>query len=197
MNLKNVLIFTLGVAAGSLVTWKLVEKKYKDLADEEIESVKEYYNNKLMEDEELQGLTSDECEDIGKAICEGIKEGINEVEEYKNKVEDLYYIEDDTEGIFITVNADIIERVQPYVISPDEYGEYGNKMRCLTFYADSVLADEEDDMIVDPEYFIGDGLAHFGEYEDDSVHVRNENLETDFEILKSEKTFSEINKEDD
>lgn len=37
--MKNVLIFILGGAVGSLVTWKLVEGKYKKLADEEIASV--------------------------------------------------------------------------------------------------------------------------------------------------------------
>ena len=34
--MKNVLIFLSGAAIGSVVTWKIIEKKYKDLADEEI-----------------------------------------------------------------------------------------------------------------------------------------------------------------
>ena len=39
-----------------------------------------------------------------------------------------------------------------------------------------------------------DALDHFGEYEDDSVYIRDETNEMDYEILKSEKMFSEIPK---
>ena len=39
--MNKLFIFSLGAAAGSLLTWKLIEKKYKDLADEEIASVVE------------------------------------------------------------------------------------------------------------------------------------------------------------
>ena len=41
--MKNLLCFVAGAAIGSVVTWKLIEKKYKDLADEEIESVIETF----------------------------------------------------------------------------------------------------------------------------------------------------------
>ena len=41
--MNKIFIFCLGAASGSLLTWKLIEKKYKDLADEEIASVVEYY----------------------------------------------------------------------------------------------------------------------------------------------------------
>ena len=44
--MKNLLYFVTGAAIGSVVTWKLIEKKYKDLADEEIESVKETFKNR-------------------------------------------------------------------------------------------------------------------------------------------------------
>lgn len=193
---SNIFMFALGAAVGSLVTWKLVEKKYKDIADEEIASMEEYYNEKLMEEEE--------CEDIGKAILEGVKEGLEysgQKEEHEDLVEDLEYtaglatIEEDTEGVFET-HADIREYIQPYVISPEEFGEYGNETKLLTYYADFVLADEDGEIIVDPEAVIGDALEHFGEYEDDAVHVRDENIECDYEILKHEKTFSEVYKEE-
>ena len=44
--MNKLLMFTLGAAAGSLLTWKIVEGKYKKIADEEIESVKEHYKNR-------------------------------------------------------------------------------------------------------------------------------------------------------
>ena len=50
--------------------------------------------------------------------------------------------------------------------------------------------DEDDSPIVDIEYLVGeDSLDHFGEYEDDSVFVRNDDLKTDFEILLDEASY--------
>ena len=44
--INKILIFAVGVAIGSAVTWKLVKDKYKKLADEEIASVKEVWSKK-------------------------------------------------------------------------------------------------------------------------------------------------------
>lgn len=193
--IKKVFIFALGAAAGSLVTWKLVEEKYKKIADEEIESVIEHFKSR-----------EEECEKCEATDIQGVNDEVpwssdEEKEKYEEQVKDLEYtaglvnIVDDTEGIFET-EADIKEYIQPYVISPEEFGEFGNTTRCLTYYSDFVLVDEDDDIVVDPETLVGEALEHFGEYEDDCVHVRNENLEMDFEILRSEKSFTEINKGD-
>ena len=45
-------LFTAGAAIGSVVTWKLVKTKYEQIAQEEIDSVKEEYASlmKLMRD---------------------------------------------------------------------------------------------------------------------------------------------------
>ena len=186
---SNVIMFALGAAVGSLVTWKLVEKKYKKIADEEIASMEEYYHAKLNED----------VKDAEFNVVE--EEVIDEKEEHEELVEDLEYtaglatIEEDTEGIFET-HANIREYIKPYVIMPEEYGEYGNETKSLVYYSDFVLANEEGEIIVDPESVVGDALEHFGEYEDDAVHVRDENIECDYEILKHEKAFSEVYKEE-
>lgn len=189
--MKNkIFMFALGAAAGSLVTWKLIEKKYKEIADEEIASMSEYYHEKLNK----EVIENEEARDVEFDVVE-------EKEEHEELVEDLEYtaglatIEEDTEGIFET-KADIREYVKPYVITPEEFGEFGNETKSLTYYSDFVLVDEEGDIIADPEAVIGDALEHFGEYEDDAVHVRDENIECDYEILKHEKTFSEVYKEE-
>ena len=48
MNNKviNVLAFSVGAAIGSVITWKVVETKYKKIAQEEIDSVKEVFSKK-------------------------------------------------------------------------------------------------------------------------------------------------------
>ena len=54
MGIKEVIIFAAGFVAGGLVVNKLVEKKYEDISNQEIESVKEVYHKKLEEAEKPQ-----------------------------------------------------------------------------------------------------------------------------------------------
>ena len=62
-SIFGVVGFVLGAAAGSLVTWKLIEKKYMDMADEEIQSVKEMYRKR-------EHVTNDEVRDISRRYVE-------------------------------------------------------------------------------------------------------------------------------
>lgn len=194
--MKNLLCFVAGAAIGSVVTWKLIEKKYKDLADEEIESVIETFKNRKPR------ITKDE-------VKETVEKVINKFKEQKETVEDIvtaegYSTEDeenteeDDESNY-TVDVDPgVEVIVPYVITPEQFGEYNEYgTKTLTYYADNVLTDEIDNPITSGEMvtMIGpDALDHFGEYEDDSVYIRDEMNEMDYEILKSEKMFSEIPK---
>ena len=194
--MKNLLCFVAGAAIGSVVTWKLIEKKYKDLADEEIESVIETFKNRKPR------ITKDN-------VKETVEKVINKYKEPKEIVEDIvtaerYSIEneeeiDEDDELNYTVDIDNdIEVVTPYVITPEQFGEYNEYgTKTLTYYADNVLTDEIDNPITSEEMvtMIGpDALDHFGEYEDDSVYIRDETNEMDYEILKSEKMFSEIPK---
>ena len=82
-----------------------------------------------------------------------------------------------------------------YVISPDEYGESELPSESLTYWADGVVTDEADCVMDDDdiEETIGsDALNHFGEYEDDSVFVRNETLDKEYEILMDTRRFGDI-----
>ena len=194
--MKNLLCFVAGAAIGSVVTWKLIEKKYKDLADEEIESVIETFKNRKSR------ITKDN-------VKETVEKVINKYKEPKEIVEDIvtserYSIEneeeideDDESNYTINVDNDV-EVITPYVITPEQFGEYNEYgTKTLTYYADNVLTDEIDNPITSDEMLImigPDALDHFGEYEDDSVYIRDETNEMDYEILKSEKMFSEIPK---
>lgn len=63
----------------------------------------------------------------------------------------------------------------------------------MTYYADQVLVDENDEMIEDVEEMVGfESLNHFGEYEDDSVFVRNDAKKCDYEILLDQKLYSDV-----
>ena len=80
---------------------------------------------------------------------------------------------------------------KPYVISPEEYGEIDDyNLYSYTYYADKVLADEYNEPIEDVDSIIGlESLKHFGEYGDDSVYVRNDELKADYEILLDDEKY--------
>ena len=62
----------------------------------------------------------------------------------------------------------------------------------MWYYADKVLADEDNNVIHVPEEVVGDeALSSFGRYEDDCVYVRDGKKKVDYEILYSQLTFEE------
>ena len=65
----------------------------------------------------------------------------------------------------------------------------------MTLYADGTLTDDNDEVLSEDEIeeIIGkDSLNHFGEYEEDSVFVRNDARKCDYEILKSLEDYAEV-----
>lgn len=177
-KLKDILAFTLGAAVGSVVTWKLIKNKYETYAQEEIDSVieefKKHYSKSVDSAEETQKV-------------EEVKEDADsEKEEHKTIVKDLGYVSkaDDTKPI---KNKDI------YVIPPEIFGDCDYEIVSLTYYEDGVLAYGDGTIVENIDEVVGeDSLTHFGEFEDDSVFVRNNAHETDYEILADYRKYSEL-----
>lgn len=182
-TMLNVLLFITGAATGSVVTWKLVETKYARIAQEEIDSVKEAFARDQKGNDE--NSTSDEAAE--NEDPEEPDPAEEDYEEYVKTVQTLGYIHEEGGAMM----GD-----KPYVIPPEEFGEkegYGTES--LVYFKDSVLADDMDHRIEDVEAMVGvESLTHFGQYEDDSVFVRNDRLKTDFEILLDERFYADIKK---
>lgn len=208
-TLKGVLIFVLGAAAGSLATWKLIEKKYKDIAQEEIDSVKDTfskmkkneYPDKLEDYPDFEEFDdsddSDDVEEEPKPEQKIDRNNKPDIVEYAKILSETGYTnyaerQDKKEK----KGVEPVEYERPYVISPDEFGEKdGYENVTLTYYADGVLTDYFDNVISNIDEVVGfNSLDHFGEYEDDVVFVRNEKMETDYEILRDLRDFNESDK---
>ena len=206
-TLKGVLIFVLGAAAGSLATWKLIEKKYKDIAQEEIDSVKDTFS-KMKKNEYPDKLEDypdfEEFDDSDDSYDEEPKS--EQKIDRNNKPDIVEYAKILSETGYTNYaerqdkkekkGVEPVEDERPYVISPDEFGEKdGYENVTLTYYADGVLTDYFDNVISNIDEVVGfDSLDHFGEYEDDAVFVRNEKMETDYEILRDLRDFNESDK---
>jgi hypothetical protein len=187
--LSKVLIFAAGAAIGSAVTWVFVKKRYEQIANEEIESVKRVFSNREEE--------SAETETVEEAV-----EPEQEPELDEKAVERKNYRDIIKETNYNTVAKQEVEEedveyfVEPYVISPDEFGdlaEDGYDTESYYLYDDGILENAITKDLIDDEdidkMFGRDAFDHFGEYEPDSVCVRNENHQIDYEILKANKSY--------
>ena len=183
-KLSNVLLFTAGVAVGSLVTWRYFKTKY-EVVEDEIEK----------KTEEPEGESEEESPEVLESKMSYKKPPLKE---YVKMVEDNGYVpkthmEEVEEEI---ANGELGDKdvYEPFIIRPDEYGElHAYETLSLNYYADGVLTDELDNPIEDVESLVpADFADHFGEYEDDVVHVRNDNLECDYEILRDLRKFTDV-----
>ena len=183
-SLSKFIIFTTGAAIGSVVTWKLVKTKYERIAQEEIDSVIAEFNR-------LKEGLGKKTEETSEEEKDEPDERDEEYEEYDSILRGSEYVQYAKDKLkFEKEDKDVIE---PYVIPPEEFDENGYETETLYYFADGVLADGCNEIVNNIDELIGeDSLTHFGEYEEDSVFVRNENLETDFEILKDRRRFSEV-----
>lgn len=193
--LKYISIFVVGAAAGSAITWFITKTKYEKIINDEINA---------------------QIYDIREESIKMREEKINELDKVKNKMMDLVNQtdqanEDDIEygeiieadGTITNPDDDIPEPkeqeetdyIEPYVISPEEFDEKGYNLQTLIYYADGYLTDDMDFPIVDIDGTVGeDAINHFGEYEDDSVFIRNDNTKIDYEILADSRNFKDITK---
>lgn len=189
--------FAIGAAIGSFVTWKIVKTKYKRIADEEINSVKEVFARRYSE--KMNKEKPNENTNQTSLTLDETEKNVNiqdDIAAYHELLDKLNYANIDVDSLIVKKGGStVIDR--PFVISPDEFGEDPNYQTVsLTLYEDGVLTDDYDDIVVDVDDLVGeDSLTHFGEYEDDSVFVRNESMQTDFEILRDLRTYRECHPE--
>lgn len=186
--------FIIGVAVGSIVTWQYVKKKYEQLAQEEINSVKEVFSKKETPIDNWDNTRTN------KTTKYTVKKEKPDISEYAARLNTLGYTNySDSEKTKAKEIPEIDSEEEeasssPYVISPENFGEFEDyETISLTYYADQVLTDEVDEEIDDVDNTVGlDSLSHFGEYEDDSVFVRNDNLKCDYEILLDRRKYSDV-----
>lgn len=182
-KLSGCIAFAAGTAVGAAGAWYYLKDRYARIADEEIAAVKETYANerrKLAEEATVAAAAKNR--DKG------------DITEYTKRLQDAGYT---NYSRFIENKQAPRPDDEPYVIPPDEFGEIEEYTKVsLTYYEDGVLADECGEEVDDVEEIVGDGLKHFGEYEEDSVFVRNDAKRCDYEILRDLRNFSDVKRKE-
>lgn len=192
-NISCVLAFLGGAALSGFITWKVVSKKCEEkwsaIAQEEIDSVKERFT--VPKKEEKDPVEEFIDSKLDNKIA---KEAVNKpnLTEYASKLKNytnysnLPFAQDPEE-----------DDTKVFVIAPDEYGddeEY--EQQELTFYADGILADE-DDTILDADEVVGKGtLERIGEFEDDAIHVKNTKRKVYYEVLVDSRSYKDATGKD-
>ena len=177
-KLSSVIIFCGGVFIGGFLTWDFFKTKYEKIADEEIASVKETFEHR--EPRPDKNYKVEETLKGNDAYINIIDS--NGYRNYSNTA-----IETDKKG----GTADM-ELKQPYVITPEQYEDNVDYTKVsLTWYNDEVLEDDWGN-VLDPDDVIGsDALKTFGQYEKDSVFVRDDDEQIDYEVLLDTRSYKE------
>lgn len=184
--------FVMGGVITSLITWTVCKKKYEDIVDAEIESVKKAYSSPIkivIKDKDENSLKDN------KDISEK-QDGNKEVNKYTNNLKKYGYASRYSKVLDeIKKSAEKEEDIMPYIITPEEYGELPEyDSVSLIYYAeDQILATTNDDVVEDIDDIVGlSTLDRFDESGTDYIFVRNDKLKIDYEILKDPSSFSEM-----
>lgn len=187
MNETGFVMFLVGATVGSVATWLCLKRYYERITQEEIDSVKAAFVERKPAITNIAKNEKQE-ENQHKVDISNLKP---DLVNYKAKLQEEGYTNYTEHSKKNTEE----KRDEPYVISPDDYGEDDNYTQIsLVYYTgDGVLTDDEDEIIEYIRDTVGEDFAeHFGEYEDDSVFIRNDLLKCDYEILRDNRSYADV-----
>lgn len=196
-KLTNFIMFAAGAAIGSVATWKILNMRYEQRIQEEVQSVKETFaewagrgesdeNPSEPTSEDEEGDCTEEDPYVGDE-----QDRMMDRFHYEAELQRLKYasIDPDEKG---GVGAERVEYA-PYVIDPSDYGDKDHDVVSFTYYADGVVDDDYWNIVQNVEELIGDDFMNH--FDDDTVFIRNDVRKTDYEITRVDKTYAEYHGE--
>lgn len=199
MSMKTVLVFLLGAGVGSVGMYLGVKRHFETLADEEIESVKEYYKSDLVKELKKGAKTEEidpEMPENEENTDKNDPTDPSKEPDYQGIIQKLNYGEYSKKEKAAEEKTDKPTKKQgPFVISGDEFaGDLRHEKITLTYFEDDgVFFDEaEAEIISEGMELVGEeNLGRFGEYEEDVLYVRNNDNRTDYEVLLEHMAYAE------
>lgn len=204
-QIKSSLIFTAGLAIGSVITWLAVRGHYRTEKEEEIASVKEVYAkrfdniNKEAIEKAAMAANKPDISVYTQALQQSREKAQTKDVEEEDDEEDVgssYYEEVKQEFTRTTTNL--------YEITPSEFASFSNDRTriTLTRFADDIFADEMYDEINPLEYLSGDlvpltdsrpvnCLDYIRRMPQDEICIRNFDLGLDLDIVTQSRTYSD------
>ena len=186
-KIKGLLIFAAGAVAGTVAGIGISKRHFEAIAAQEINEVRDYFRkvNKELADQLVDKTEEPEKteEPVEKSIEEETKKEYDNIIKHGNYMTTEEIDEEDDYG-----------DDEPYIIDPSEFGNNGNyATQTCTYFADGVLVDDVDEVIEDPEKLVGNlHVDIFRDFDATSVYVRNDWMKMDFEILKDDWFWSDL-----
>ncbi|HAH18436.1 MAG TPA: hypothetical protein DCL29_05445 [Eubacterium sp.] len=192
--MNKTIIFALGVVVGAvggvLGTRGYFKKKYETIADEEIKSVKlkyKYDTTTKKEPEEVVRVNG-----VNKKFIDAEKRMVDYTSYYKGNAEKIAEMdleldpggpEDDDPDE--ARNAELREKMAVNhgieVIDESDYGEFPHfDCRDMFYYTDGIIADENEEIVAEPDRLIGDISKLVKDATDDYIYIRNNSISADF-----------------
>ena len=207
-------MYLLGALTGSVAVFFVLNEKYKKIADDEINEIRNLYKEQRKKFQEETEAYQEEVDKLNTELkwkeledLDDDDENDDEMTEYEKFVEsDMLKHQDHNQRVNYSSSInykDIPEEDRPYreddafVIAPEHFGEDEDMDVCTLYYfADGTLTDDNYVPVDDVIFTVGeDALDSFGTYEEDCVYVENPKLHSYFEILKDPRTFDEYTDE--
>lgn len=189
-EVKSTIAFVAGAMIGAAATWYLTKNKYAAQAQAEIDDVKATFARHFGErhDEPVA-----EENDIPVKKEENRFAAISSLNAYETP--EIAKTDYSSITNALGYSGDVIDEPEevdkPYVISQNEYGEFGDYMEIsLTYYEDGIVADDNDDIIEDVAAVLGTDFQN--EFEDDVVLIRNDARKCDYEVVRDYRTYHEV-----
>lgn len=182
--------YILTFAAGALVGATVMKKAYEKIAQEEIDSIKNRYEEKYSDEKEAESAEETVNNDDLKTVYDDVIKttGYSEQTDYSEISRKPVKKNEESKD----VEKEKADTTRPYLIPPNKMSENEDyDTISYTYYKeDGIVADDCLDIVENIEETIGfESLSKFGEYEDDAVHIRNDILKCDYEVLLSYESY--------
>lgn len=193
--MNKVIAFILGAALGGTASYFITKKLIEKRIDGEVESVVDMYEERL---KNIKEVLTDEQKDQLNIPYKDDKEVENKEYNKENTEKEYNRITKNKKEVYTDKVSDLgyakkedLNNGDPYILTDDEFGEFGNEEVTLIYYNDGVLATEDDEPIEDPTELLGNCLDMFDPYES-MIYIRNQEKEIDYVVLRSEKDWADV-----
>src|SRR5687768_3090425 len=189
----------IGLGVGYMIAQKKLTAEFEERLERETNAVRRLYGAVKVEIDEIAHVTDEQIEKI--EVPEPVVELITQYAGEKrtpiayDKIVPTKVREVEPEEVPEPQQKNVFQerdnRGEVYVITPEEFeeGEPEYPTTTLTYYAiDGVVTDVHEDIIEDYDTILGaEFVKNFAE--DQTVHVRNEDLCIDYEIIRSPSSY--------
>lgn len=209
---SGILYSAIGLGVGTVLGWAITADIYEKRMREQRAIYDEMFKRKTEHIWALQDRLDNnkapafETVRVDVPVEEPVEEEVEEVHEPQETIEetrtnlqnliDMYTADEASRAEFVEIASEAVsnENRMPYVITREQYaydedGQYYSKITVNYYPRDRVVLDDDEEPIENVASFIGwRNLSRFGDGSDDPdvVFVRNDKLETDFEVIKEE-----------